>query len=63
MIKIFQYFSGTPHDCRQWIFGDVDGKIRFKPEAFVQAFEEGAAAGQHDAAVENVRRELRGHSF
>ncbi len=51
--------AGADGDAGQGIVGDGDGKARLVAENLVQPLEQGAAAGQDDALVDDVGGELR----
>src|SRR5579883_2710617 len=46
-------------DASQWIVRHDDGQARFLRQELVDVTQQGAAAGEHDAALRDVRAELR----
>ena len=58
-VEILEHLAGAAHDAGERVVGDVDrhlGRLRHAP---VEAREERAAAGEHDALVHDVGDELR----
>ena len=61
----FKYFeavecsAGAERDRRQWIFGNRDRKAGFLSEQFVEVFKQCAAAGQDDAAIDDIGGQFR----
>src|SRR5688572_15895313 len=58
-IHIFQYHSGTTHDRRQRVRCDDDRHSQGSCEEFRQSPDQGAAAGEIDAALHDVCEDLR----
>src|SRR5262245_32398957 len=58
LVEVFKSFSCAQADCEQWAWGDDDGKSCFLDEGFVEPFDQGAAAGEHHAALDEVSCEL-----
>src|SRR5437879_5861227 len=54
--QIFKHSSGSANNCRQRVFGNMDGKVRFKPQSFVQPFEQSTATGKHHSTIQNICR-------
>src|SRR6266852_4254234 len=60
MVEVLENLPGTAHNGSQRIVGDVDGQACLQPNPLVELFEQRSAAGEHDAAVEDIRRKLGG---
>ena len=61
--SLVQTFAGPEHDARKRVGGDVDGHAGLARDQAVQSAQEGAAAGQHDAAVHDVGGQFGGRVF
>src|SRR3954454_3400083 len=59
-LELLERASGSDRDARQRRLGAVRGHLRLLAQPLVQALEQRAAAGEHDAAVHDVRGQLRG---
>lgn len=53
-LDVLQHFARTADNGCERIFGDVHRDFGAVSDEGVQAFQHGAATGQHDAAFENV---------
>src|SRR5437764_4616616 len=52
--EVAEHFAGAEHNAGQGIIGDGDRQAGFFADALIQILEQGAAAGEHDAAVADV---------
>src|SRR6185295_14983088 len=57
-LELLEAAAGAHRHTRERRLGEVRRHLRLVAEAVVQALEEGAAAGEHDPAVHDVRGEL-----
>src|SRR3954468_1076082 len=57
-LELLQAPAGTDGDAGERALGQVDRHLRLVAQALVEAVEQRTAAGEHDAAVHDVGREL-----
>src|SRR4051812_10200646 len=57
-LELLERAAGADRDTRQRRLGAVGRHLRLLAEALVDPLQERAAAGEHDAAVHDVRRQL-----
>src|SRR3546814_13878666 len=57
--RIFQRPPGADGNTGQWIVRDGNRKPRLVAQLLIQAFQQRASAGQHNALIDNVSRKLR----
>src|SRR5215216_5671068 len=58
-LELLEAAARADRDARERALGEMDRHLRLVAEALVEAVQERAAAGEHDPAVHDVRRELR----
>src|ERR1043165_909602 len=63
LLFVIENAAGAAHHARERILVHVNGKIRLLAEQQVEAANERAAAGHHDAAGDDVARELGWRDF
>ena len=52
--EVFERGAAAADYAGDGVFGGIDGEVGFLTQAFFEAAQEGAAAGEDDAPVENV---------
>ena len=57
-IEVGEHLACSHHHRRERVVRDRDREARLLAEALVEVLEKRASAGEHDAAVDDVRREL-----
>ena len=58
-LELLEAAPGADGDAGERALGEVHGHLRLVPQPLVEALQQRAAAGEHDAAVHDVRGELR----
>src|SRR3954451_4743566 len=58
-IDVLECPPGTDHDAEQRVMGDLDRHAGFVSEPSIDAGQQGASTGDHDALFHDVGRELR----
>src|SRR6266542_1117721 len=58
-LELLERSPGTDRHARERGFRQVARHLRLVPKALVEALQQRSSPGQHDAAVHDVRRELR----
>src|SRR5438067_13541725 len=58
-LELLEAPARADRDARQWGLREMDGHLRLVPQPLVEVREERAAAGEDDAAIHDVGRELR----
>ncbi len=58
-VELFEAAARPDGDAGERRLGEMNRHVRLVPEALVEPLQQRAAAGEHDAAVHDVRRELR----
>src|SRR5579884_3310757 len=62
-VNLLQRLAGAAHDAGERILGDLDRHLGLLREPDIQSFQQGAAAGQGDAALHDVGYQLRRRFF
>src|SRR5215813_5226781 len=57
--EIAQHLAGTEHHTAQRIVGNRNRQSSFFADALVQVFQQRTTAGEYDAAIANICRQLR----
>src|ERR1700733_3063842 len=57
-VKVLDAFAGAEHNGVERAVRDVHGHSRLLPDALVESAQQGAAAGEGDATVHHVARQL-----
>ena len=57
-VEVRQHLAGAEHHRRQRVLGHRQRQARLLAQALVEVLQHGPAAGQHDAAVDDVGRQL-----
>src|SRR5512137_513918 len=57
-LQVVEHLARPEDDGRQRVLGDEDGQLGLLADPLIQVLEQRAAAGQDDAPVDDVRREL-----